>query len=67
MSQEEKELNVPPYEVVEAFKVPVPNENIFLMLQLTDEQGKYLTDDIYCLAATDDVYDWAKSLGISLR
>lgn len=61
LSQEEKDLNVPPYEVVEAFKVPAPKENTFLMLQLTDGQGKYLTDNFYCLATTDDVYDWAKS------
>lgn len=61
LSQEAKDLNIPPYEVTEAFKVPTPKENVFLMLQLTDGQNKYLTDNFYCLAATDDVYDWAKS------
>lgn len=61
LSQEEKDLNVPPYEATEAFKVPTPKENVFLMLQLTDAQGAYVADNFYCLATNDDVYDWAKS------
>lgn len=61
LAEEEKDLNVPPYEVVEAFKVPTPTENVFLMLQLKDAQGKFLTDNFYCLATTADVYDWAKT------
>lgn len=61
LSQEEKDLNVPPYQAVETFKVPTPKENIFLMLQLTDLQGDYVADNFYCLTTTDDVYDWAKS------
>ncbi len=61
LAQEEKDLNVPPYEVVEAFKVPVLADNAFLMLQLLDEQGRLLTDNFYCLSANEDVYDWSKS------
>ena len=61
LAEEEKDLEVLPYEPVEIFKVPVPGDNAFLMLQLTDNQGKLLTDNFYCLSATDDVYDWAKS------
>ena len=61
LAEEAKDLKVNPYEVVEAFKVPAPKDNTFLMLQLTDEQGKLLADNFYCLSANDDVYDWEKS------
>ena len=61
LTEEVKDLNVNPYEVVDAFEVPVPKDNTFLMLQLTDGQGKLLTDNFYCLSADEDVYDWAKS------
>lgn len=61
LAKEEKDLEALPYKPVEAFKVPVPADNAFLLLQLTDGEGKLLTDNFYCLSATDDVYDWAKS------
>lgn len=61
LTEEEVDLQVPPYEVVKAFDIPTPADNAFLMLQLSDGQGTRLADNFYCLSATDDVYDWAKS------
>lgn len=61
LAEQEKDLEILPYQPVEAFKIPVPTDNAFLLLQLIDGQGKQLADNFYCLSATDDVYDWAKS------
>ena len=54
-------LTVSPYSVVEAFKVPDIADVAFLCLQLTEEQGKRITDNFYTLSASPDEHDWAKS------
>jgi len=41
--------------------IPVCNSHIFLSLQLQDSNGKWLTDNFYCLSPTDDEHDWAKT------
>ncbi len=58
---EEQTLTVAPYTVPEVFKLPTFPKNVFLVLQLLDKRGNLLTDNFYCLAAHDDVYNWSAS------
>ena len=50
-----------PYKVEEVFDVRIPEGNAFLMLEILGEDGTAVSDNYYCLASEDDVYDWKNS------
>ena len=61
MEQKEVALKLDAAGVAKALDVPPVKENAFLFLSLTDESGKPVADNLYCLSATADEYDWAKT------
>lgn len=54
-------VNAQPYKVEEVFDVRIPEGNAFLMLEILGEDGTAVSDNYYCLASEDDVYDWKNS------
>lgn len=54
-------VEVAPYTVVKVFDVPAVTDNAFLFLKLNDEKGLFLADNLYCVSAQQDEYDWAKT------
>lgn len=61
ISQETASVDAEPYAVEDVFNVTVPEGNSFLMLEILDEDGTAISDNYYCLASEDDVYDWKNS------
>lgn len=61
IQEKELALKAAPGEVVKAFDIPTVKDNAFLFLTLTDGHGKPLADNLYCLSANEDEYDWAKT------
>lgn len=61
IGEQELALKAAPGEVVKAFDIPAVKDNAFLFLTLTDGQDKPLADNLYCLSATGDEYDWEKT------
>ncbi len=61
LAQQATGLEVAPYTVVRAFDVPAVEDNAFLYLQLDDQEGACMIDNLYCLSATQDVHDWANT------
>lgn len=59
--EKQKTITAQPYEVTPVYDVPAIQGNSFLMLQLLDNQGGLITDNVYCLSAQDDVYNWEES------
>jgi exo-1,4-beta-D-glucosaminidase len=43
------------------FKLPEIHNTVFLWLSLTDEKNNEISDNVYWLSGTPDVYDWAKT------
>lgn len=61
ISETVSEVEVQPYRAVEVFDVDVPRGNAFLMLEILGKDGSVVSDNYYCLAPEDDVYDWRHS------
>lgn len=61
IQQQALALKAAPGEVVKAFDTPAVTDNAFLILTLADAQDQLLTDNLYCLSANQDEYDWEKT------
>ena len=46
---------------VRLFEIPRQDGISFMFLSLRDKSGRKVSDNVYCLAPTDDVHDWAHS------
>lgn len=52
---------IPEGSSVRLFDIPRTEEIAFMFLSLKDNSGNEVADNVYCLAPTDDVHDWARS------
>ncbi|WP_321333482.1 sugar-binding domain-containing protein [uncultured Bacteroides sp.] len=62
IQEKDLKLEAEPYTSTKVFELkPITDGNAFLSLQLMNERGVRQTDNVYCLSARQDEYDWEKT------
>lgn len=61
IQQKEVTLKADAGAVVKAFDIPAVKDNAFLFLSLAQGDGKPLADNLYCLSANQDEYNWEQT------
>lgn len=64
---ETKNISVRPYTVEKVFDRPAFEGTAFLFLSLSDENGKQIAHNDYCLSSVDDEHDWKSSTWIRTK